>query len=110
MVNHLTFLLGNFQWQLLPYKIPRAKGKCVTTEIHLFLGTLFTISVFSKKLRADDAVLGMISTTSKMAGALVMAFARNDNEVYIGLYQLIVIGNIVDHTPTWQALPVGNVS
>lgn len=46
-------------------------------------GTLFSISVFSRRLHADDAMLGIISTSSKILGALLMAFARNDYEVYL---------------------------
>lgn len=45
---------------------------------------MFCITVFSKKMGVDDAVLGMISTTSKIAGSLVLAFARNNVEVYMG--------------------------
>ncbi|CAG9560187.1 unnamed protein product [Danaus chrysippus] len=45
-------------------------------------GTMFAISVFSKRLGVDDSVLGIISTTSKMAGALVTAFARSNYEIY----------------------------
>ncbi|XP_047986701.1 solute carrier family 46 member 3-like [Leguminivora glycinivorella] len=46
-------------------------------------GTLFSISVFSRRFHADDAMLGIISTSSKILGALLMAFARNDYEVYL---------------------------
>ncbi|CAH2214308.1 jg26616, partial [Pararge aegeria aegeria] len=44
---------------------------------------MFSISMFSKKLKLDDAILGVIATTSKIAGSLVLAFARNNTEVYM---------------------------
>ncbi|XP_045521450.1 proton-coupled folate transporter-like [Pieris brassicae] len=72
------FARYRFNWDEVKYSI-YSTYSLVTHSI----GTMFTISVFSKKLRADDSVLGMISTTSKVAGALVMAFARNDYEVYV---------------------------
>lgn len=51
--------------------------------ILMVAGTLFSISVFSRKLNVDDAVLGIISTTSKICGAMLMAFAKTDYEVYL---------------------------
>ncbi|XP_023940068.2 solute carrier family 46 member 3-like [Bicyclus anynana] len=58
-------------------------------------GTMFSISVFSKKLGFDDAVLGIIATTSKIAGAFVLAFARNNTEVYMA-----PLAQILDGTTT----------
>ncbi|KOB65281.1 Adenylate cyclase [Operophtera brumata] len=52
-------------------------------EYYHGLGTLFAISVFSRKLKVDDAVLGIISTVSKICGTLMLAFARNDFEAYM---------------------------
>ncbi|CAK1553438.1 unnamed protein product [Leptosia nina] len=71
------FARYRFNWDEVKYSI-YSTFSFVTHSI----GTMFSISVFSKKLRADDAVLGMISTSSKMAGALVLAFARNEYEAY----------------------------
>ncbi|XP_059048337.1 proton-coupled folate transporter-like [Achroia grisella] len=67
-----------FNWDEVKYSI-FSTYSLITHAI----GTLFAISVFSKKLKADDAVLGMISSTSKICGASVMAFARNDYEAYL---------------------------
>lgn len=53
-------------------------------KLNKISGTMFCITVFSKKMGVDDAVLGIISTTSKIAGSLVLAFARNNVEVYMG--------------------------
>ncbi|XP_041976386.1 proton-coupled folate transporter-like [Aricia agestis] len=47
------------------------------------VGTLFTISLFTKKLKMDDSTLGMIATLSRILGAFVWVFARNELEVYL---------------------------
>ncbi|CAG4936863.1 unnamed protein product [Colias eurytheme] len=72
------FARYRFNWDEVKYSI-YSTYSLVTHSI----GTMFSITIFSKKLRADDSVLGMISTSSKIAGALVLAFARNDYEVYV---------------------------
>ncbi|CAH0627266.1 unnamed protein product [Chrysodeixis includens] len=79
------FTRYQFNWDEVKYSI-FSTYSLVTHSI----GTLFSISVFSRKLKADDAVLGMISTTSKVAGALVLAFARNGYEVYLSpLFEIL---------------------
>ncbi|CAH0699715.1 unnamed protein product [Spodoptera exigua] len=72
------FTRYRFNWDEVKYSI-FSTYSLVTHSV----GTLFSISVFSKKLKADDAVLGIISTSSKICGALVFAFARNDYEAYL---------------------------
>ncbi|XP_050342620.1 proton-coupled folate transporter-like isoform X1 [Nymphalis io] len=72
------FARYRFNWDEVKYSI-YSTYNLVTHSI----GTMFCISVFSKKLGVDDAVLGMISTSSKICGALVLAFARTDLEVYM---------------------------
>ncbi|CAB3243676.1 unnamed protein product [Arctia plantaginis] len=72
------FTRYQFNWDEVKYSI-YSTFSLITHSI----GTLFSISVFSKKLRADDAVLGIISTSSKICGVLVLAFARNGREVYL---------------------------
>ncbi|CAH0407597.1 unnamed protein product [Chilo suppressalis] len=72
------FARYRFNWDEVKYSI-YSTYSLITHSI----GTLFSISVFSKKLGADDSVLGIISTSSKVCGALVLAFARNDYEVYM---------------------------
>ncbi|CAH2107662.1 unnamed protein product [Euphydryas editha] len=72
------FARYRFNWDEVKYSI-YSTYNLVTHSI----GTMFCISVFSKKMGVDDAVLGMISTTSKIAGSLVLAFARTNIEVYM---------------------------
>ncbi|KAM3961920.1 LOW QUALITY PROTEIN: putative peptidoglycan muropeptide transporter SLC46 [Aphomia sociella] len=76
-----------FNWDEVKYSI-FSTYSLITHAI----GTLFAISVFSKKLKADDAVLGIISSSSKICGALVMAFARNDYEAYLCNLSVILNG------------------
>ncbi|XP_052751736.1 solute carrier family 46 member 3-like isoform X2 [Galleria mellonella] len=47
------------------------------------IGTLFSITVFSKQLKWDDSILGIISTVSKIAGSFVYCFAPNERIFYI---------------------------
>ncbi|XP_049865726.1 proton-coupled folate transporter-like [Pectinophora gossypiella] len=71
------FTRYRFNWDEVKYSIYSTYA-LVTHS----LGTLFSISVFSKRMKVDDSVLGMVSTSSKICGALVLAFARNSVEVY----------------------------
>ncbi|OWR50761.1 adenylate cyclase [Danaus plexippus plexippus] len=71
------FTRYRFNWDEVKYSI-FSTYKLITHSI----GTIFAISVFSKRLGVDDSVLGIISTSSKMAGALVTAFARSNYEIY----------------------------
>ncbi|XP_026328399.1 uncharacterized protein LOC113236507 [Hyposmocoma kahamanoa] len=72
------FARYRFNWDEVKYSIYSTYSLIAHS-----IGTIFSISVFSKKLKADDAVLGMISTTSRICGSLVLAFARTDVEVYM---------------------------
>ncbi|PZC83886.1 hypothetical protein B5X24_HaOG206635 [Helicoverpa armigera] len=72
------FARYRFNWDEVKYSI-YSTYSLITHSV----GTLFSISVFSRKLKADDAVLGMISTSSKICGALMLAFARTDVEAYL---------------------------
>lgn len=54
--------------------------------IFLILGALISISLFSRRLKWDDSVLGLISIISKIIGALATGFARNSMEMYIGWF------------------------
>ncbi|XP_053603004.1 proton-coupled folate transporter-like [Plodia interpunctella] len=49
------------------------------------LGALISISVFSRRLKWHDSVLGLISTTSKIIGGVCTGFARNSMEMYIAV-------------------------
>ncbi|XP_004924743.1 proton-coupled folate transporter [Bombyx mori] len=56
------------------------------------IGTLFSMSLFSNYLKVDDTILGIISIISKIMGAFVYAFARNNLEIYIAPLMEILNG------------------
>lgn len=47
-------------------------------------GTTFSVGLFSHKMKMDDALLGVISCTSRILSDLVYAFAVTDWQVYMG--------------------------
>ncbi|GJQ80800.1 hypothetical protein Trydic_g9391 [Trypoxylus dichotomus] len=47
-------------------------------------GTLFSLLFFSKFLKVDDAILGVISSASKIASSFVYAFAPTSTIFYLG--------------------------
>ncbi|XP_041975985.1 proton-coupled folate transporter-like [Aricia agestis] len=71
------FTRYRFNWNEIMYSIYSTYA-LITHAV----GTMFSISIFSKRLEMDDAVLGIISTFSKMAGSVILAFARTNNEIY----------------------------
>ncbi|KAJ8924139.1 hypothetical protein NQ315_006923 [Exocentrus adspersus] len=48
------------------------------------IGTLFSLAIFTKLLKMDDAILGMISSLSKIIGCLFYAFAPTPLWYYFG--------------------------
>ncbi|GBP81218.1 hypothetical protein EVAR_58056_1 [Eumeta japonica] len=45
-------------------------------------GTIFAISFLSRRVKVDDAALGMVSAVSKICGALMTAFASDTYQIY----------------------------
>ncbi|XP_013178249.1 PREDICTED: proton-coupled folate transporter-like [Papilio xuthus] len=72
------FVRYRFNWDEVKYSI----YSTYSLIMHL-IGTVFSISVFSKKMKAHDSVLGIISASSKIAGALVLTFAVKDYQAYL---------------------------
>ncbi|VVC97198.1 unnamed protein product [Leptidea sinapis] len=56
---------------------------CSYSMITNLIGTTFSISLFSKYLKLDDTILGIISSLSKIAAAFAYAFARTNFEIYM---------------------------
>ncbi|KOB70347.1 putative adenylate cyclase [Operophtera brumata] len=73
------FTRYRFNWDALKYSFYSTFFICIHS-----LGALISISLFSHRLKWDDSVLGLISTISKVIGALATGFARNSMEMYIG--------------------------
>jgi hypothetical protein len=84
-----TQLLNSF---LLTDFIPRSKKmSIIPIGQFCFLGTLFSISIFSDFMKLDDTVVGIISCTSKILASFIFAFATTTTEIYIGNYTFIIL-------------------
>uniref|UniRef100_A0A1B0DCV1 Major facilitator superfamily associated domain-containing protein n=1 Tax=Phlebotomus papatasi TaxID=29031 RepID=A0A1B0DCV1_PHLPP len=49
-----------------------------------FIGTSFSVGVFSRLLKLDDALIGVISCMSKILSSFVYAFAVTEWQLYLG--------------------------
>lgn len=56
----------------------------VKSDQKLLSGTMFSLMFFSKFLKCDDAILGMISCSSKIVSSLLYAFAPSPIIFYAG--------------------------
>lgn len=52
--------------------------------INSIVGCMFSVAVFSHKLKIDDAFIGIISSVSKILASLVSAFAVTEWQFYLG--------------------------
>ncbi|XP_041976365.1 proton-coupled folate transporter-like [Aricia agestis] len=83
------FCRYQFNWDEIKYSM-----YCTYSLILHTSGTMFSISFFSKKLKLDDSMLGIIAMTSKIAGALMWAFARNGKDIYVAPVLELLNGTI----------------
>ncbi|XP_032511508.2 proton-coupled folate transporter-like [Danaus plexippus] len=67
-----------FNWDEVMFSIFQAYNFVTHT-----VGTLFSITVFSKYLGWHDSILGIISTTSKIAASFFYCFAKNQRIFFI---------------------------
>ncbi|XP_063531903.1 proton-coupled folate transporter-like [Cydia strobilella] len=72
------FTRYRFNWDEMQFSIWSTYS--IVTNL---LGTIFSISLFSKYMNLDDTILGIISNVSKIVAAFAYAFARNDLEIYL---------------------------
>ncbi|XP_045446610.1 uncharacterized protein LOC123654769 [Melitaea cinxia] len=72
------FTRFRFNWDEVKYSIWSTYS--IVTNL---IGTAFSISLFSKHLKLDDTLLGIISCMSKIIASFAYAFARNDLEIYM---------------------------
>lgn len=54
--------------------------------IIIFIGTAVSVGVFSHILKIDDAIVGIMSSMSKILAGFVYAFAITDWMIYLGKY------------------------
>ncbi|CAH0407602.1 unnamed protein product [Chilo suppressalis] len=74
------FTRYRFNWDAMKYSFYNT----FYILMHL-LGALISISLFSRRWKWDDSVLGLISNVSKVIGALCTGLARNSLEMYIAV-------------------------
>ncbi|RZC42749.1 uncharacterized protein BDFB_004854, partial [Asbolus verrucosus] len=72
------FLRYKFGWNEVDYSI----YSTFYVITHMF-GTLFSLVLFTKILKIDDAALGMLSSASRILASLVYAFAPNSFVFYV---------------------------
>ncbi|KAL1452655.1 hypothetical protein WDU94_006862 [Cyamophila willieti] len=68
-----------FNWTEIDYSI----FSTVNTFTHLF-GTMFSVVIFTKWLKFDDTIVGVISVCSKVISGLIYAFANTPFFFYLG--------------------------
>lgn len=73
------FVRYKFGWNEMDYSIYSTFNFCA----HM-IGTLFSLIFFSKFLKVDDAILGVLSSASKIASSFVYAFAPSSTIFYLG--------------------------
>ncbi|KAF5269816.1 hypothetical protein FQR65_LT05862 [Abscondita terminalis] len=74
------FARKRFQWSEVEFSIYYT----VNVILHM-IGTVFSLTFFSKCLKIDDSTLGIISGVSKFFSAFVFTFAPNEIVFYSGL-------------------------
>lgn len=57
----------------------------------VFIGTMFSVGVFSHKLKIDDSLVGVMSCMSKIFSGFVYAFASTEFLFYLGKSRCFVL-------------------
>lgn len=73
------FVSHKFKWNSVDYSLFSTFQFVAHT-----IGTLFSLAFFTKYLKLDDSILGMISSGSKIVGCIFYAFAPNPYYYYAG--------------------------
>lgn len=76
-----------FNWNEIDYSI----FSTVNTFTHLF-GTMFSVVIFTKWLKVDDTIVGVISVLSKIISGLIYTFANTPSVFYIGPFAALFSG------------------
>ncbi|KAM3966882.1 putative peptidoglycan muropeptide transporter SLC46 [Aphomia sociella] len=72
------FTRYRFNWNEVDFSMFSTYAMCTS-----LLGTLFSVGVFSHLLKFDDAIIGVISCTSKILSGFMYAFATKTWQIYI---------------------------
>ncbi|KAI8420803.1 hypothetical protein MSG28_008008 [Choristoneura fumiferana] len=73
------FTRYRFNWNEVDFSVFSTYAMCTS-----LVGTLFSVGVFSHLLKFDDAIIGVISCTSKILSGFMYAFATKTWHIYIG--------------------------
>lgn len=72
------FTRFRFNWNEVDFSMFSTYAMCTS-----LVGTLFSVGVFSHLLKYDDAIIGVISCTSKILAGFMYAFATQTWQMYI---------------------------
>ncbi|CAK1579468.1 unnamed protein product [Parnassius mnemosyne] len=72
------FTRYRFNWNEVDFSMFSTYSMCTS-----LVGTLFSVGVFSHILKYDDAIIGVISSTSKILSGFMYAFASKTWHIYI---------------------------
>ncbi|KAJ0177869.1 hypothetical protein K1T71_006742 [Dendrolimus kikuchii] len=72
------FTRFRFNWNEVDFSMFSTYAMCTS-----LVGTLFSVGVFSHLLKFDDAIIGVISCTSKILAGFMYAFATKTWQMYI---------------------------
>ncbi|XP_063827392.1 probable peptidoglycan muropeptide transporter SLC46 [Ostrinia nubilalis] len=72
------FTRYRFNWNEVDFSMFSTYAMCTS-----LVGTLFSVGVFSHLLKFDDAIIGVISCTSKILAGFMYAFATKTWHIYI---------------------------
>ncbi|XP_037296821.1 solute carrier family 46 member 3 [Manduca sexta] len=72
------FTRYRFNWNEVDFSMFSTYAMCTS-----LVGTLFSVGVFSHLLKFDDAIIGVISCTSKILSGFMYAFATKTWQIYI---------------------------
>lgn len=81
------FTRYQFNWSEVEFSIFSTYS--VITNV---IGTSFSIGVFSRLLKIDDALIGVMSSMSKILSSFVYGFAVTDWQIYLGCIVEILNG------------------
>ncbi|VVD00390.1 unnamed protein product [Leptidea sinapis] len=78
------FTRYRFNWNEVDFSMFSTYAMCTS-----LVGTLFSVGVFSHVLKFDDAVIGIISSTSKILSGFMYAFATQTWHMYLAMMPLV---------------------
>ncbi|XP_068630403.1 probable peptidoglycan muropeptide transporter SLC46 [Battus philenor] len=91
MAEHSVFYLfvrNRLNWDMVQFSV----YTCYSFILHA-IGTMFTITILSKRLQVDDSFLCLVSMGSKLVGSVWTSFVQTNTELY-----LIPIAEILNGT------------